>query len=195
MKGKLWALAACAAASVFAVSSAQAQTTVNWNFTGTHTGSGQLTYDSSNVVTALSGTYDGFALSLVTFTTDPNYAGANLNPGAPGPGLSTYHGVPNTGGVDYIFDNLLPLTANGIVVSSGTGIFEHVYDISLDGSTPDFFSVGPEGDYIHDHGTFTTSKIAAVPEPATWAMMLGGFGVLGGALRRRQRTARAATCA
>jgi hypothetical protein len=27
----------------------------------------------------------------------------------------------------------------------------------------------------------------AVPEPATWAMMLAGFGVVGGAMRRRQR--------
>ncbi|MCW2393764.1 MULTISPECIES: PEPxxWA-CTERM sorting domain-containing protein [unclassified Sphingobium] len=30
-------------------------------------------------------------------------------------------------------------------------------------------------------------QTSAVPEPATWAMMLGGFGVLGGALRRRGR--------
>lgn len=28
----------------------------------------------------------------------------------------------------------------------------------------------------------------AVPEPSNWAMMVGGFGLLGGALRRRQRT-------
>ena len=28
---------------------------------------------------------------------------------------------------------------------------------------------------------------AVVPEPATWAMMLGGFGLLGGAMRRRNR--------
>lgn len=27
---------------------------------------------------------------------------------------------------------------------------------------------------------------AAVPEPATWAMMIGGFGLVGGAMRRRQ---------
>jgi hypothetical protein len=26
---------------------------------------------------------------------------------------------------------------------------------------------------------------AAVPEPATWAMLIAGFGLVGGALRRR----------
>lgn len=30
---------------------------------------------------------------------------------------------------------------------------------------------------------------AAVPEPGTWAMMLMGFGIVGGALRRRRRSA------
>ena len=38
--------------------------------------------------------------------------------------------------------------------------------------------------------TFTISN-AAVPEPATWAMMIGGFGVAGAATRRR-RTAQLA---
>lgn len=33
-----------------------------------------------------------------------------------------------------------------------------------------------------------TTATAAVPEPASWAMMLGGFGLLGGALRRRRAT-------
>jgi len=28
----------------------------------------------------------------------------------------------------------------------------------------------------------------AVPEPASWAMMLGGFGAVGGAMRARRRT-------
>ncbi len=31
-----------------------------------------------------------------------------------------------------------------------------------------------------------TTATAAVPEPASWAMMLGGFALLGGALRRRR---------
>jgi opacity protein-like surface antigen len=31
--------------------------------------------------------------------------------------------------------------------------------------------------------------LAAVPEPATWAMMIGGFGLAGASMRRRTRTA------
>lgn len=33
--------------------------------------------------------------------------------------------------------------------------------------------------------TATDAPVAAVPEPATWAMMLVGFGAIGGAMRRR----------
>jgi len=35
-----------------------------------------------------------------------------------------------------------------------------------------------------------TVPTAAIPEPATWAMLLGGFGMLGAATRRRNRVAR-----
>ncbi len=36
-------------------------------------------------------------------------------------------------------------------------------------------------------GTFTVNSVSSpAPEPASWAMMLGGFGAIGGALRRRQ---------
>ncbi|UAK24798.1 PEPxxWA-CTERM sorting domain-containing protein [Sphingomonas nostoxanthinifaciens] len=34
-----------------------------------------------------------------------------------------------------------------------------------------------------------TNHVAAVPEPASWAMCVGGFGLLGGALRRRRPVA------
>jgi hypothetical protein len=33
------------------------------------------------------------------------------------------------------------------------------------------------------------AEVAAVPEPASWAMMIGGVGMAGGALRRQRRTA------
>lgn len=55
-----------------------------------------------------------------------------------------------------------------------------------------FFFNGAPGGYLEyqtgDGGSFDTIKISdagGVPEPASWAMMLGGFGLVGGAMRRR----------
>jgi hypothetical protein len=55
------------------------------------------------------------------------------------------------------------------------------------GSTVDFV-VGPNGDYFFD-STNLTANIAAVPEPATWGLMLVGFGMVGTAARRRRPVA------
>ncbi len=55
-------------------------------------------------------------------------------------------------------------------------------------------NVGPNGFDWSDTG-FTLATFAptsAVPEPATWAMMIAGFGVVGGAVRRRRPAALAA---
>ena len=35
---------------------------------------------------------------------------------------------------------------------------------------------------------FDNVNVAAVPEPASWAMMLGGFGLMGGVMRARRRS-------
>ncbi|MBS0480166.1 MAG: PEP-CTERM sorting domain-containing protein [Proteobacteria bacterium] len=43
------------------------------------------------------------------------------------------------------------------------------------------------------HITFFDTGTPAVPEPATWAMLIGGFGAMGFALRRRPKVA--VTCA
>lgn len=60
---------------------------------------------------------------------------------------------------------------------------------------------GEPGDYHLAPGTYdldggydglfrvtVSEATTAVPEPAAWAMMVGGFGVIGAAMRRRQRT-------
>ncbi|MEP6785513.1 MAG: PEPxxWA-CTERM sorting domain-containing protein [Sphingomonadales bacterium] len=42
--------------------------------------------------------------------------------------------------------------------------------------------------YPHNWGLVTGfNEAGAVPEPATWAMMIGGFGMIGGAMRARRR--------
>jgi hypothetical protein len=64
------------------------------------------------------------------------------------------------------------------VAVSGIPILDSVMNtIRVTGTTAKF-----GGTYS---GTMTFSA-AAVPEAATWAMMLGGFGMIGAAMRRRR---------
>ena len=49
------------------------------------------------------------------------------------------------------------------------------------------FSVGPDND--SSMGLGEVQFFGGVPEPASWAMMVGGFGLAGTALRRRPRAA------
>jgi len=54
---------------------------------------------------------------------------------------------------------------------------------------PDFGPRGPEsGSGESVHGTITY-YFGGVPEPATWGLMLGGFGAIGGAMRSRRKAA------
>jgi hypothetical protein len=38
-----------------------------------------------------------------------------------------------------------------------------------------------------DNLRFTTANVAAVPEPSTWALLIAGFGLVGGSMRRAPR--------
>ena len=51
-----------------------------------------------------------------------------------------------------------------------------------------FLRTGIDGFFIDapDLGRAVVDRFAAVPEPATWAMMIGGMGMIGGAMRRRR---------
>ncbi|MBW8813203.1 MAG: PEPxxWA-CTERM sorting domain-containing protein [Caulobacterales bacterium] len=92
------------------------------------------------------------------------------------------------------------VTAAGGTATAGSGVYD----------TSTFVFAGLVSDtsftsatfYSSDGGTHTasynipeiiTAPAGAAPEPATWAMMLMGFGGLGGMLRRRRAFAGAAT--
>lgn len=46
---------------------------------------------------------------------------------------------------------------------------------------------GGAGNFVMDDFAYDTElPVSGVPEPASWAMMLGGFGLAGGAIRRRR---------
>jgi len=64
--------------------------------------------------------------------------------------------------------------------------------IALDfgGVTGNAFRFGVSGAQINLHTLALDGTMAAVPEPATWAMMIGGFALAGAAMRRRRTAIR-----
>lgn len=113
--------------------------------------------------------------SGVAFTDSDVFDGVLLRPGFE-------DANPGTG--DY-FD-VLDLVAEGLDFTVGAdGVLRlEWYEGFADGADPDG---------LWNSGTLTftyepTDVEAPIPEPATWAMMIGGFGMMGASLRRRRST-------
>lgn len=87
---------------------------------------------------------------------------------------------------DYGIDILL----NGQSLGIGAGNFTSWYNFNITSgfvtgtNTLDFLVYNTGGP-----GGLRAELAGNVPEPASWAMMLGGFGLIGGALRSRRRMA------
>lgn len=83
-------------------------------------------------------------------------------------------------------------TLNGIplhIVNSTTDPLSTAYTLTQvfsAGGTNTLILSGISGGSSSYSGTVNYS-VSAVPEPATWAMMIGGFGIAGVAMRRRAR--------
>ena len=79
------------------------------------------------------------------------------------------------------------VTFNGVefdTVSTGRQELRNLFDQQLRAGDNTIVVRGVSG----SQGAFSgTLSLAAVPEPATWAMMIGGFGMIGAAARRRNR--------
>lgn len=50
-----------------------------------------------------------------------------------------------------------------------------------------YFQIGDSLTSLYDNTGGTSISVASVPEPASWAMMLAGFGVIGFAARQRRK--------
>lgn len=61
------------------------------------------------------------------------------------------------------------------------------YASGYDGLIDEVRLSGNAGNWVMDDLTYTTGVTTAVPEPATWALMIFGFGGAGAALRSRRR--------
>ena len=164
-------LLAATAALSFAVPAAAA-TTYNFSLTGTYNAAWSL--PASRTTDFNFGFLGG--ISNVTFTV---------------PGNATQV-------VDlFIFDNSF---GGGIQVRDNLVTFSDLYrgrgDVIWTGAieAPVFktgsFTLTDAGGATN--GTLTISAVNAVPEPASWAMLIAGFGLTGAAMRRRRTSAVAA---
>lgn len=84
--------------------------------------------------------------------------------------------------LDLYVDGALKLNLTNFAASYSS----YSFDFTALGTTADFAVYGRNDPYISEVDNFRLSDAGAVPEPATWALMLGGFGLAGAALRRRR---------
>jgi PEP-CTERM motif len=113
----------------------------------------------------------GFSFNYVSVS----FAGSvNVYDGLNGTGnvLGTLNLVPNSGSCPGYNAGFCPFRAAGV---------------NFAGTAMSIGFGGVANQIVFDDVTFGSSTPGGVPEPATWAMMIGGFGAIGGTMRYRRR--------
>lgn len=136
-----------------------------------------------------SGTFSFVSATPVTFagSTGTNFLSGTFNGGAftalIGGSTASYGNStpPNTVNFTSSFLDFTESTERGLVFGI-SGINPLISAASF-GAGPANFAGTIVGSFSAD--VFAGNELPVVPEPATWALMIGGFGMVGGAMRRR----------
>jgi hypothetical protein len=158
--------------AVMTVPAEAATVTFDWTLTGPAPGLGGVPFPGSGTITATVSAVGGDPVTAITGTINGSMITA----------LNTFNGGDNL---------LFPtgttfLSTHGISFVTAAGQNINIFSFFPQGTPPSGNAYGelssnPSGFGV---GTFT---ISAVPEPATWAMMLLGFAGLGFAFRQSRR--------
>ena len=156
-------LALAASLSLMGASSSHAATVLHYTFSpGSY-----YDYGSPSVNTPVAGSFDfdtvTGALSNVSYT---SVSGAFTTGAEYTPGDATQIYFGPFGSLNYDVYQLASSLTNGGTVTINSGTHPWIP--------------------ISAAGSLTTNAIGGVPEPATWAMMLVGFGAVGSLLRSRR---------
>jgi hypothetical protein len=146
-------------------------------------------FANANSLTGLSYNMN-FGTSNFSYVSQGSQLGFAFNTGTPtGWDSFSFTNVTETG-----FDFTGKFTIND---GEKRSFSQRLYLICQDGVTCDFLNTGRVGLQLPAGVSFTSGSgvflqppaTGAVPEPASWAMMISGFGLTGGAMRRRRRLA------
>jgi hypothetical protein len=200
-----------AALSLATAAQAQSHSVIDpmGDFLASYTGPHQADLD----VTSLSVSYNPGTMNFLIQST---FAGA-VDPSLPGfyvIGANTGSGTGPFGSIgapDIKFNQVILVQKNGTATIGGVALdpgsvtiggnaLSLIVPLSLLPSTgfdPGRygFSIWPRSSAVGGLATISDfapddSTLAAVPEPAAWSLMVGGFGLLGGAMRRRRPSLR-----
>ena len=173
MKNAIMLVLATATAITAATPASAAQYVFDFSgsgfFGGTLNGSGNLTTDGTSFVNPLNG-YTAQTITGVTGT----FNGSAIT------GLASVFGANNL----YYLSGPFYVDGNGLGFSTAAGVSANLF--VTNGTS---YRVNTQGAGLLT-GLVTANSApvaAAVPEPATWAMMLIGFGAVGYGMRRRKR--------
>jgi hypothetical protein len=178
---KLWtqlATAACAALALAAASApAQASTwLVNYVSDGGAPLAATLKLNVSNTVNGL-GAFD--VLSVLSGNVDGDLiTGLTPNPNQPAIGTSP-DGL-------FFFDNNFSPTTDPHFSNAGLMFMSLGAEYNLYSNGPGSYTLYKAQDRSYGANSNGKLTVASVPEPAVWALMIGGFGLAGAALRRRR---------
>jgi len=200
-----------AAFSMAAAAHAQSSSVIDstGDFLPTYTGPHQADLD----ITSLSVSYNPGTMNFLIQST---FAGA-VDPSLPGfyvIGANTGSGTGpfgSLGAPDVKFNQVILVQKNGSATIGGVSL--DAGSVTIGGNALSLivplwmlpstgfdpgrygFSIWPRNSTVGGLATISdfapdNSTLAAVPEPAAWSLMLGGFGMIGGALRRRRLSLR-----
>lgn len=111
-------------------------------------------------------------------------------------GKSSFLDIVSALNANGIASNQIPAKIEGATFGQDVNYAGDLYHTLYIANDNDFVpdTAGPNQFYVfgftdNDLHGLVRQNVAAVPEPASWAMMIGGFGLVGATLRRRMRTA------
>ncbi|MFM5914743.1 MAG: cistern family PEP-CTERM protein [Chakrabartia godavariana] len=171
---------------------------ITFSFLGTENKSYKFSYSMQNTSTA---PIDASRLTIFGFNTDPNVSSVSVGAGDLFNVIASGNQPNGLANIDVCFKDLGP--ANNCTGASGglaigaltSGSFKLNFaslpaKLMLSDFTVRFQGIDSKTLAIRG-GSASGTPVTAVPEPAAWAMMLAGFGLVGLAMRRRPTMARA----
>lgn len=150
-----------------------ADATCNFTIVGQVDTPGEFRVTSAIFNLPAAGTFAGTATNTATDTTNINFTGVTLTNDSTG---EFYTGAVQNGFFDLAF-------------FGPSGVDPGIFTLTLVGNATIDNGVPPSYPSIGGTASFEAG-LGAVPEPATWALFILGFGAIGGALRRRSSAVR-----